>query len=325
MRKATTLSAVMAATALTFGAPAVVYAADAPTSVPGTAATKPSQLLRIALEQPTAKPGAPVRVDISGPALKDTVLRSPVLTDTRVEGDHATGTVREDAAPGPVQVTVSGTTADGRQLSASVPLSVVGTPTPPASPGTLSLNPGKAAAGSTVDMELKLDKATVPASVTAGSDAFVGDSVQLTKGRGNVWTGKAVIARVEAGPHRVSAFGRPDTPPLATTGVTVVASTPAAPVTPVKPMKPVTPPTAPMKPVTPATQPMKPVAPASPGTPTAPQRHVIPKGSVDTGMAPVPVSRSSAPADEVAGGVAAAGGAALLGYKLLARSRGNGA
>ncbi|MFE5542107.1 hypothetical protein ACFQ78_41270 [Streptomyces sp. NPDC056519] len=302
MRKALVLSAAAIAAAMTLGAPAAAFAADAaPASAPlaVNSPAKPAQDLRIKLDPAEAQPGATVTVEIDGPALTDATLSSPALTGTQVKGNQATGTVKKDATPGPAQVTVSGTNADGQKVSANATLSVVATP--PASKGTLSLNPAEGAAGSKVGLELKLDAGTAPKEVNVLSEAFAGKTVALKKGDGDVWTGSAQVGKdLKSKAYDVSAFsGVNGAAPLAVTSFTVTGTT--VPDAPVK--APSTMPAAPVKPV-------------------PSEAHVVPKGSVDTGMAPA--AASSGTADLTAAGIAAVGGAALLGVTLYTRRR-NGA
>lgn len=237
MRKSLTLSAAAVAAAVTLGSPAVAFAADSPAhsvpmapvkanlapdgpahSVPAAPITvpaapikaNPAEDLSITLTPAQAKPGDKVTVAIKGAEdLKNVTLSSSVLKDEQVQGDVGTGIVDSKAKAGDASVTVSGTAANGKEVSANATL-----------------------------------KVTVP------------------------------DAPVKPAPSE-------------------------------KPMLPV-------KPV-PSEKPMAPVK------PVPSEKTVVPRGSVDTGMAPV--ASSSGTADLTAGGIAAAGGAALLGLTLLNRRR----
>ncbi|MFF4369369.1 hypothetical protein [Streptomyces sp. NPDC001594] len=158
MRKALTLSAAAVAAAVTLGAPASAFAADAPPvpvkpvsqpvqplTAPAKDVTPPMQpiasptpapVLGVTLDPSTAKPGDKVDavITIKG-QLSDAKLSSPVLTDTQVKDGRGSGKVKADAKPGRYPVTVSGT-ADGKQVSANAFLTVVpaAAPVKPATP-----------------------------------------------------------------------------------------------------------------------------------------------------------------------------------------------
>ncbi|RSS66131.1 hypothetical protein [Streptomyces sp. WAC06614] len=292
MRKALVLSAAAVAAAVTIGSPAAAFAADQTAPLqPITSTQKPAQDLKVTVTPTSAKPGATVTVTFDD-GLKDVTVSSAALQDVKVTGNEATGKVKSDATPGQAQITVSGT-ADGQKVSANASFEVVGTP--PASKGTLTVTPGKVKAGSDVNVELKLDGGTAPKSVNVLSEAFADKSVALKKGSGDVWTGTARIGKdVKGDDYRVSAFSEvKGASPFAVTKLTVLGVTPDAPV--------------------------KPVVPEAKVKPVPSEQRVVPKGSVDTGMAPA--AASSGTADLTAAGIAAAGGAALLGITLYTRRR----
>ncbi|MEV6681611.1 hypothetical protein AB0N09_32780 [Streptomyces erythrochromogenes] len=301
MRKALTLSAVAVAAAVTLGAPAAAFAADAPAAATSASPSAPAQDLLVSVQEPSVPAGGTIHVTFSGPQLKDATLTSShnVLTNVNVDAGAgtATGEVKAGTAADKYEVTVKGT-VDGKTVQASAPFEVAAaTPGVPASSGTLTVTPDIATqgaqAGATVSatVQLKLNAGTAPQSVKAVSKAFAGGTVELNKSdQGDIWMNKVLIdGKVKPGTYDVLAYNssKDALPPLAVAKLTVTGPKSHTPV-----------------------------------TPPAPGKHVVPKGSVDTGMAPVAASTGTA--DATAAGIGAAGAAALLGMTLRKR-RGNGA
>ncbi|MFJ7209263.1 hypothetical protein ACIQWR_37735 [Streptomyces sp. NPDC098789] len=295
MRKALIISAVAATAAMALGAPATAFAADAaptpsasPTAAPSPSASPADQGSNtITLNNSTARPGDKVNITLNGPHLKDVKVSSSILTHPFVfQGIYGGGTVKADAKAGAYQVTMSGKNESGKEVSASATLTV--TTQTPADSGTLKMSPGEGAAGAKVDVSLKITNGAQPQAVTVKSAAFDGP-VSLARGKDGLWVGAAKVAEVKDGSYGVAAVSDiPGTKAFATGTFTVGKVTPPTP------------------------QP----------TPRPADQHVVPKGSVNTGMAPV--ASSSPTADIVAGGTVAAGAAALLAVALHKRNRSKG-
>ncbi|MFD7082236.1 hypothetical protein [Streptomyces sp. NPDC059918] len=290
MRKALTVSAFAVTAAMAIAAPATAFAADAPQAPSASASAPDAQVLSVSPSKTEAKPGDVVKLALSGPKLTDVRVSSDALVKTSsFQNLYVQGTVK-DGASGSYTITVSGKGADGNQYSANATVVVDGKT--PASSGTVAMSPDHAAPGAKVAFSVKIGPGTPPQGVSIKSDAFGGQAVALTKGQNGVWTGSAVVAKVKDGDYGVAAVSNiPGTKALATGSFKVTR----------------------LAPVTQRGE--------VPATPLAPSQHVTPKGSVNTGMAPV--GSSTGTADLAAGGIAAAGAAALLGLTL--RSRRNGA
>ncbi|MFB7057422.1 hypothetical protein ACFCXT_30435 [Streptomyces vinaceus] len=302
MRKALTISAFALTAAVAVGAPATAFAADtpqAPAANPTSNPLPPAKDLGVTLTPATAKAGDVVKLKITGPKLTNVKISSDALTKTSVfQNAYGQGTVKSDVQPGTYAVTVSGTTDDGKTATASADLTVTGQA--PAATGVLTLSPGEGVQGAKVDVSLKIGGGSQPKTVTVKSSAFEGGSVTLEQKETGVWKGTVTVAgNAKQGDHSVVAeSGIPGTRALATGTFKVTSKTPVTP----------------DKPSTPSESPV----------PTA--EHVVPKGSVNTGMAPAAsVSGSSSmAADITAGGVLAAGAAAALAMTLRNRHH-NGA
>ncbi|MFE3760595.1 hypothetical protein ACFXPI_02355 [Streptomyces sp. NPDC059104] len=292
MRKALIFSALAATAAMAIGSPTAAFAADAtPAAVasPQASQSPTEKESSVTLDKSTARPGDEVKATLHGPALTDVKVSGEVLTNTSVfQNLYGQGTVAAKAKPGDYKVTMTGKDANGKEVSATAQLTVSdGTP---ADTGTLTMSPGEGAAGSKVDLSLKIGKGTQPKGVTVNSKAF-GGSVTLAQGKDGVWTGAAKVAKIKAGAYDVAAVSNiPGTKAFATGTFTVDGKTPVTPPTP-----------------TPTDSPSE-------------GPHVIPKGSVNTGMAP---AGSSAPTTEIIAGGAAAAAAGALALALRKRTRGN--
>ncbi|MFF3622583.1 hypothetical protein [Streptomyces sp. NPDC002467] len=256
MHKALTIASIALASSMALGSAATAFAADAPSPVAplatiGTAVHEDAAGLK--LSESTAKPGASVGFRMEVPdGSTNLSVSSKALADVKMTEGRGGTAVVADVPDGTYGVSLTGTGPDGAKLQATAQLTVQkgGKPTP--APSTLSLSTDHGRPGDKVVVTVKTGEKN--ASVQSG--AFAGGRVDLKSDGHGTWTGTAVVAKdVKTGYYGVDAYAggkKFDTVKFSTEG----GSTPD-----VKPQ--------------PKPQPLK------------PSEHRTPKGSVNTGEAPV--------------------------------------
>ncbi|MFD9339150.1 hypothetical protein ACFWBF_32895 [Streptomyces sp. NPDC060028] len=258
MRKALTISAIALVSSMAFGGAATAFAADTPPAAPKTSSgpSPRADATGLKLSASTARPGDSVRFSTDVPdgstnlSVSSKALGEVKMTDGR--GGTAKAVKVEDGTYG---VSLTGTGPDGRKIQATAELTVKADepapePTPQASGVNLSTDFGRP--GDKVVVTIK----TSEKSAFVTSDAF-GGQVGLKNAGNGTFTGTAIVAKdVKTGYYGVQAFAggkRFDTVKFSTEG----AGT------------------------TPDVKPLKPLKPLNPS------EHKKPKGSVNTGQAPV--------------------------------------
>ncbi|MFC9297430.1 hypothetical protein ACFTWH_16415 [Streptomyces sp. NPDC057011] len=255
MRKALTLSAIALASSMALGGTATAFAADAtPSPTKSASASAHAAPAHLHLSAAGAKPGDSLTFQMDVPdGSTNLSVSSKALADVKMtDGRGGTATVA-DVADGTYGVYLTGTGPDGGKLQATAQLTVKkgGKPTPSASSVSLSTDFGRP--GDKVVVTIKTGAGEKNAFVK--SDAFGGQVNLKGDGKGT-WTGTATVAKdVKTGYYGVQAYAggkQFDTVKFSTEG----KGNPD-----VKPQ--------------PKPQPLK------------PSEHKKPKGSVNTGEAPV--------------------------------------
>ncbi|MET9852886.1 hypothetical protein ABZY57_08070 [Streptomyces sp. NPDC006450] len=254
MRKALTLSAIALASSMALAAPAVAFAAD---SVPTAHSSASPEAAPVALKLSVSsgKPGDSVRMSMEVPdGSTNLSISSKALNDVEMtDGRGATATIAK-VADGNYGISLTGTGPDGKKLQATAQITVKEgkpTPTPTPTASTLSLSQDHGKPGDKIDVTIR----TAPDEKSAfvRSDAFGGQVDLKSNGKG-VWTGTTVVARdVTSGYYGVEAYAG------GKKFDTVKFSTDAT----------------------------GPVNPKPKPAPVDPSHHKTPKGSVNTGRAPL--------------------------------------
>ncbi|WP_327306101.1 hypothetical protein OG730_23585 [Streptomyces sp. NBC_01298] len=258
MRKALTLSAIALASSMALAAPAVAFAADSTPTAPVSSSPSPSpktDAVALKLSVSSGKPGDSLQMSMEVPdGSTNLSISSKALNDVKMtDGRGATATIAK-VADGSYGVSLTGTGPDGKKIQATAQLTVKdGKPTPPPTPttSTVSLSKDSGKPGERIQVTIK----TAPNEKSAfiKSDAFGGQVNLKSNGKGT-WTGTAVVAKdVKSGYYGVEAYAG------GKKFDTVKFSTDAT------------------GPVTPKPKP----------TPVDPSHHKTPKGSVNTGQAPL--------------------------------------
>lgn len=252
MRKALTFSAIALASSMALAAPAVAFAADStPTasSSPATGTVSTPVALKVSVS--SAKAGDSVQLSMEVPdGSTNLSISSKALNDVKMtDGRGATATVAKVPA-GNYGISLTGTGPDGKKLQATAQLTVkADAPKPTESTVSLSKDNGKPGA----KIQVTIKTAANEKSAFVKSDAFGGQVNLKSNGKG-VWTGTAVVAKdVKSGYYGVEAYAggkKFDTVKFSTDATGPVNPTP-------KPK------------------------------PVDPSHHKTPKGSVNTGQAPL--------------------------------------
>ncbi|MFD7033464.1 hypothetical protein ACFWAR_36100 [Streptomyces sp. NPDC059917] len=205
MRKALTFSAIALASSMALAVPTVAFAADASP----TASSSPSKDAHAApaalkLSTSTAKPGDSIQLSMEVPdGSTNLSISSKALDDVKMtDGRGATAKVA-DVAAGPYGISLTGTGPDGKKIQASAQLTVKsGKPDPKPQPSTLQLSTEFGHPGDKVVVTVK----TTEKSASVKSDAF-GGTVNLKNDGKGTWTGTAIVAKdVKTGYYPVDAF-----------------------------------------------------------------------------------------------------------------------
>ncbi|MFE2289148.1 hypothetical protein ACFXDJ_33870 [Streptomyces sp. NPDC059443] len=252
MRKALTLSAIALASSMALAVPTVAFAADANPTASGSHGTASEAPVALKLSASSAKPGDSVQLSMEVPdGSTHLSISSKALDDVKMtDGRGATATVAKVPA-GNYGVSLTGTGPKGEKLQATAQLTVkFDAPKPTES--TLSLSKDSGKPGDKIQVTIKT--AANEKSAFIKSDAFGGQVNLKNDGKG-VWTGTAVVAKdVKTGYYGVHAFagGKEfDTVKFSTDATGTPKPKPA------------------------------------PVTPVTPDKHKTPKGSVNTGQAPL--------------------------------------
>lgn len=255
MRKALTFSAIALASSMALAAPAVAFAADStPTAHSASAEAAP---VALKLSPSSGKPGDSVQMSMEVPdGSTNLSISSEALNNVKMtDGRGATATIAK-VADGNYGVSLTGTGPKGEKLQATAQITVkdgkpAPKPTPTPTSSTLSLSQDHGKPGDKIDVTIK----TAPNEKSAfiKSDAFGGQVNLKSNGKG-VWTGTAVVAKdVKSGYYGVEAYAG------GKKFDTVKFSTEAT----------------------------GPVNPKPKPAPLDPSHHKTPKGSVNTGQAPL--------------------------------------
>lgn len=252
MRKALTFSAIALASSMALAAPAVAFAADStPTASSSPATGTVSAPVALKVSASSAKAGDSVRMSMEVPdGSTNLSISSKALNDVKMtDGRGATATVANVPA-GNYGISLTGTGPDGKKLQATAQLTVkADAPKPAESSVSLSKDNGKP--GDKIQVTIKT--AANEKSAFIKSDAFGGQVNLKSNGKG-VWTGTAVVAKdVKSGYYGVEAYAG------GKKFDTVKFSTDAT----------------------------GPVNPKPKPAPVDPSHHKTPKGSVNTGQAPL--------------------------------------
>ncbi|MCX5406401.1 hypothetical protein OHA37_21310 [Streptomyces sp. NBC_00335] len=258
MRKALTLSAIALASSMALAAPAVAFAADSvPTAHSSASADAKTAPVALKLSPSSGKPGDSVQMSMEVPdGSTNLSISSKALNDVKMtDGRGATATIAK-VADGNYGISLTGTGPKGEKLQATAEITVKdGKPTPKPTPtpadSTLSLSQDHGKPGDKIQVTIKT--AANEKSAFVKSDAFGGQVNLKSNGKG-VWTGTAVVAKdVKSGYYGVEAYAG------GKKFDTVKFSTDAT----------------------------GPVNPKPKPTPVDPSHHKTPKGSVNTGQAPL--------------------------------------
>lgn len=249
MRKALTLSAIALASSMALGGATAAFAADSPTPTSSSSPSPHTAAAGLELSASKAKPGDAIRMSMEVPdGSTNLSISSKALDHVKMtDGRGATAEVAKVPA-GTYGVSLTGTGPDGKKIQATAQLTVTSdAPKPTESTVSLSRDNGKP--GDKIQVTIK----TAPNEKSAfvKSDAFGGQVSLKNDGKG-VWTGTAVVSKdVKSGYYGVDAFAG------GKKFDTVKFSTEAS--------------------GTPKPKP----------TPVTPGHHKTPKGSVNTGQAPL--------------------------------------
>ncbi|MFF3430860.1 hypothetical protein [Streptomyces sp. NPDC002602] len=284
MRKAFTISGIVLASSMALGVTGTAFAADTPHPTPTSSASTGTGTgtdsgsgsdsgakagttdASLKLSASTAKPGASVEISVTAPegstslAVSSAALGDVKLTEGK-SGTTWTGTAKvADVKDGDYGVALTGS-APGGKVRATAHLTVkAGAPDPKPQSPTLRLSKDFGRPGDKVAVTVTAGAGDKSAQVKSG--AFAGGQVNLTSDGKGTWTGTAVVANdVKTGYYGVDAFAG------GKKFDTVKFSTEAS----GHDKKPD----------------VKPVTPAQPVTPLKPSEHKKPKGSVNTGQAPL--------------------------------------
>ncbi|MCY0939488.1 hypothetical protein [Streptomyces sp. H34-S4] len=254
MRKALTFSAIALASSMALAVPTAAFAADSTPaphdSASASAIPKPAPVA-LKLSTSSAKAGDSIQLSMEVPdGSTNLSISSKALNDVKMtDGRGATATVAKVSA-GTYGVSLTGTGPDGKKIQATAQLTVKSdAPKPTESAVSLSKDSGKP--GDKIQVTVK----TAPNEKSAfvKSDAFGGQVSLKSNGKG-VWTGTAVVSKnVKSGYYGVDAFAggkKFDTVKFTADATGDVTPTP-------KPK------------------------------PVDPKHHKTPKGSVNTGQAPL--------------------------------------
>ncbi|MFZ3471122.1 hypothetical protein ACODT3_21015 [Streptomyces sp. 4.24] len=205
MRKALTLSAIALASSMALAVPTVAFAADStPTASSSPSTETPSAPVALKLSTSTAKPGDSIRMSMEVPdGSTNLSISSAALGNVKMtDGRGATATVSK-VADGTYGISLTGTGPDGKKIQATAQLTVTSdAPKPTESTVSLSKDSGKP--GDKIQVTIK----TAPNEKSAfiKSDAFGGQVNLKNDGKG-VWTGTAVVSKnVKSGYYGVDAF-----------------------------------------------------------------------------------------------------------------------
>lgn len=252
MRKALTFSAIALASSMALAAPAVAFAADS-TPTAHSSASPEAAPVALKLSVSSGKPGDSVQLSMEVPdGSTNLSISSKALNDVKMtDGRGATATVAK-VTDGTYGVSLTGTGPDGKKIQATAQFTVKdGKPAPTPTTSTLSLSKDSGKPGDKIQVTIK----TAPNEKSAfiKSDAFGGQVNLKNDGKG-IWTGTAVVAKdVKSGYYGVDAFAG------GKKFDTVKFSTDAT----------------------------GPVNPKPKPAPVDPSHHKTPKGSVNTGQAPL--------------------------------------
>ncbi|MFF1415648.1 hypothetical protein ACFVX6_38755 [Streptomyces sp. NPDC058289] len=253
MRKALTFSAIALASSMALAVPTAAFAADSTPTAHSSASPAVAAPAALKLSVSSGKPGDSIQMSMEVPdGSTNLSISSKALNDVKMtDGRGATATISK-VADGNYGVSLTGTGPDGKKIQATAQLTVKdGKPAPTPTTSTLSLSKDNGKPGDKIQVTIK----TAPNEKSAfvKSDAFGGQVNLKNDGKG-VWTGTAVVAKdVKSGYYGVDAFAG------GKKFDTVKFSTDAT------------------GPVTPKPKP----------TPVDPSHHKTPKGSVNTGQAPL--------------------------------------
>ncbi|MEV6572106.1 hypothetical protein [Streptomyces sp. NPDC051577] len=280
MRKAFTISGIVLVSSMALGGAGTAFAADAPhpTHTAGTTAATSASTgtdsgtktgstdASLKLSASTVEPGARVEIGVTAPegstslSVSSPALDDVVLTEGK-SGTSWTGTAKvADVKDGNYGVALTGS-APGGTVRATAQLTVkAGSPDPKPQSPALRLSKDFGRPGDKVAVTVTTGAGDKSAQVKSG--AFAGGQVDLKGDGKGTWTGTAVVANdVKTGYYGVDAFAggkRFDTVKFSTEAAGHDKKPDAKPVTPVQPV-----------------------------TPLKPSEHRKPKGSVNTGQAPL--------------------------------------
>ncbi|MFE0104925.1 hypothetical protein [Streptomyces sp. NPDC059009] len=313
MRKAFTISAVGLAASIALAAPAAAFAADAPSTNPSSpsASASPSDKASVQLHLSSPAHATGFR---AGEQVKISATTSDKAQSVKVVSDafgsvslHSTGgttwtgtaTVKKDVKIGTYPVTATANFGDtGAQTTASISTWSDSKPTPQPGKATFSMSTDGGRPGDHVGLDIKGTGELKPGAVYVKSDAFDGGKVVLKPVRGvnGAWHGTATVSKnTKAGYYGVTGYADGQKVDTLKFGVAAgSAGTNTSHGTHNNAVKPV-----------------------------APGQYKTPKGSVQTGMAPVADSHE---AGNIAG-IALASGlgvTALAGADVLRRRRHDG-
>ncbi|WP_330331821.1 hypothetical protein OHS33_20275 [Streptomyces sp. NBC_00536] len=211
MRKALTFSAIALASSMALAVPTVAFAADAgpsasssPSASPGTSTGTGTHSAPVALKlsASSAKTGDSIRLSMEVPdGSTNLSISSKALDNVKMtDGRGATATVAKVSA-GTYGVSLTGTGPDGKKLQASAQLTVKGDAPKPGE-STLSLSKDHGKPGDKIVVTVK----TTEKSAYVTSGAF-GGTVNLKNDGKGTWTGTATVAKdVKSGYYGVDAF-----------------------------------------------------------------------------------------------------------------------
>ncbi|MCX5074100.1 hypothetical protein OHA84_20535 [Streptomyces sp. NBC_00513] len=275
MRKAFTISGIVLASSMALGVTGTAFAADAPHPTPTSSASTGTDGgaktgttdASLKLSASTAKPGASVEIGVTAPEGSTSLsVSSAALGDVKLtegkSGTTWTGTAKvADVKDGNYGVALTGS-APGGKVRATAQLTVkAGAPDPKPQSPTLRLSKDFGRPGDKVAVTVTTGAGDKSAQVK--SAAFAGGQVNLTSDGKGTWTGTAVVANdVKTGYYGVDAFAggkKFDTVKFSTEASGHDEKPDVKPVTPLKPSE-----------------------------------HKKPKGSVNTGQAPLAATGTDA-------------------------------
>ncbi|MFJ7271144.1 hypothetical protein ACIQV3_31635 [Streptomyces sp. NPDC099050] len=256
MRKALTFSAIALASSMALAVPTAAFAADStPTAHSSSSPDTKTDAVALKLAVSSGKPGDSLQMSMEVPdGSTNLSISSKALNDVKMtDGRGATATIAK-VADGSYGVSLTGTGPDGKKIQATAQLTVKdGKPTPPPAPTTPTVSLSKDSGKPGEKIQVTIKTAPNEKSAFIKSDAFGGQVNLKSNGKGT-WTGTAVVAKdVKSGYYGVGAYAG------GKQFDTVKFSTDAT------------------GPVTPKPKP----------TPVDPSHHKTPKGSVNTGQAPL--------------------------------------